>query len=119
MRKFVIKSIKGEFTIYEVEVEILPSICEPGLKPGEWMARVLKPDLFHMKREKFVDGKKEVFYEPDVWCWHAFYDDKGQAITATNKLIEQEFAFNQRKYGKEYTDVDLAAAFLAIKVVML
>lgn len=119
MRKFTVKSARGEVTIYEVEVEILPSICEPGLKPGEWKARILKPDTFHMKREKVVDGKKEVFFEPDVWCWHAFHDDQGEALTYANKLIEQEFAFNLRKYGTTYTDTDLAAAFLAVKLVKL
>lgn len=119
MRKFVIQSKKGATSIIEVEIEVLPSMCEPGLKPGEWRARILRPTIFHMKQEKIVDGKKEVVLEPDAWCWHAFYEDKVQALTAANKLIEQEFEFNKRKYGKEYTDTDLAAAFLAIEVVML
>ncbi len=119
MRKFVIQSKKGKTVIMEVEVEILPSVGEPGLKPGEWKARILAPESLHQRIEKDVNGKKEFVLIPDVWCWHAFYDDKGQALTAANKLIEQEFEFNKRKYGKEYTDADLAAAFLAIEAVML
>jgi len=89
------------------------------LKPGEYRARILAPDSFHQRIEKEVSGKKEFVLVPDVWCWHAFYDDKGQALNAANKLIEQEYAFNKRKYGTDYTDAELAAAFLAIEVVML
>jgi hypothetical protein len=119
MKKFTVKSVRGEFSIYELEVEMLPSIGEPGLKPGEWKARILKPDTFHMKHEKVVDGKKEVFYEPDVWCWHAFYETKEEACAAASKLIEHEFEFNLRKYGKTYTDEEVAAAFMAIRYVPL
>lgn len=119
MKKFTVRTVKGVTSIHEVELEILPSIGEPGLKAGEWKARILKPDTFHMKRERVVDGKKEVFYEPDVWCWHAFYDSKEEACAAATKLIEQEFEFNLRKYKTAYTDVDVAAAIMAITLVKL
>ncbi len=122
MRKFTIQSKKGKTVVTEVEVEIIRPMEDPSvmwLNPGEYKARILAPESFHQRVEKDVNGKKEFVLVPDVWCWHAFYDDKGAALSAANKLIEQEFAFNQRKYGQEYTDVDLAAAFLAIEVVTL
>jgi len=119
MRKFTVQTIKGETSIVEVEIEILSGLCEPGLQPGEWKARILKPDTFHMKRERVVDGKKEVFYEPDIWCWHAFYDTKEDASAAATKLIEHQLEFNLRKYGTTYTDVDAAAAVMAMMFIPL
>lgn len=116
MRKFTIRTVKGEVSIVECELEMLNTVCEPGLKEGEWKARILKPDTFHMKRERVVDGKKEVYYEPDVWCWHAFHDTEEEARAAATKLIEHEFAFNLRKYGKEYDGYDVAGAVMTIKI---
>jgi hypothetical protein len=123
MRKFTIQSKKGKTVIMEVECKVITPMEDPSvlwaLKPGEYRARILAPECFHQRVETDVNGKKEFVLVPDVWCWHALYDDKGQALAAANKLIEQEFEFNKRKYDKEYTDADLAAAFLAIEVVML
>lgn len=119
MRKFAIQSKRGEMTIYELDVEVLTALQDPSimfLKEGEYRARILKPESFHMKIEKTVDGKKEVTYVPDVWCWHSLYDTYNDALQAASKLIEQEFAFNLRKYGTAYTDVDVAAAMLALKL---
>ena len=119
MRKFTIRVVKGEVSIVECELEMLSGVGEPGLQPGEWKARILKPDTFHMKRERVVDGKKEVYYEPDVWCWHAFHDTEEEARTAAAKLIEHEFAFNLRKYGTAYTEADVATATAAVALVSL
>ena len=119
MRKFTVQSKKGEMTIYELDVEIVTALHDASvmwLKPGEYKARILKPESFHMKMEKVVDGKKEVIYVPDVWCWHSLYDTYGDAFTAATTLIEQEYAFNLRKYGTTYTDVDVAAACLALRL---
>lgn len=119
MRKFTVSSKKGELTIYELDVKVLTALDDAGtmfLKPGEYMARILKPESFHMKREKVVDGKKETWLEPDVWYSHALYDDYNDALQAAGKLIEHEYAFRLRKYNEAYTDVDIAAAMLALKL---
>jgi len=119
MKKFTVQTIKSGVSIVEVELEILSGICEPGFQPIEWKARIIKPDTFHMKRERTVDGKREVFYEPDIWCWHAFYDTKEDARVAATKLVEQQFAFNLRKYSTTYTDTDVTAAITTIMFVPL
>ncbi len=124
MRKFTIQSKKGKTIVMEVECEIIQPIEDPSvmwaLKPSEYRARITAPESLYQKVKKKDETGKEVFVMvPDVWCWHALYDDKGQALSAANKLIEQEYEFNKRKYGQEYTDTDLAAAFLAIEVVTL
>lgn len=121
MRKFTVKSKKEEVTIYELDVEIVTSLSDPSvswLKPGEYKAKILKPESFHMKVEKTVEGKKEkeVSYVPDVWCWHSLYDTYEEVLAAACKLIEQEYAFNLRKYGTAYTDVDIASACMCIKL---
>ena len=119
MRKFTVSSKRGELIIYELDVQVLTALDDAGtmfLKPGEYMARILKPESFHMKRERTVDGKKETYLEPDVWYSHALYDTYGEALQATSTLIEQEFAFKLRKYGTAYSDVDVAAALLALKL---
>jgi len=119
MRKFTVKSVKGEVIIYELEVRIVRSMDKEfliNLNPGEYQAFILKPESFHMKRERMVEGKKEVYHEPDVWCWHALNDTYEEALVYAGKLVEQEFAFNLRKYGKQYTDVDVAAALMSIKL---
>jgi len=117
MRKFVVQSKRGEVSISEVEVEIVSPLDDPSvmwLKPGEYMARILRPTSFHMKHEKMVDGKREVVLTPDVWFSHSFFETQGEALKYAEKLIEHEFEFNLRKYGKTYTDTDIAAAFMAI-----
>jgi len=122
MRKFIIQSKKGKTSIIEVEVEIISSLEDPSvlwLKAGEWRARILQPTSFHQRIEKVVDGKKEVVMQPDVWCWHSFSDSIEEAQRKAEDLIVQSFEFDLRKYGKSFTDEDVATAKLTIEIVSL
>ncbi len=119
MRQFTVTSKRGEVSVVEVEIEKLSGVAEPGLKEGEWKARILRPESFHMKIEKSVDGKKETVLTPDVWCWHAFHETQEEATAYAHQLIKQEFAFNERKYGTAFTEEDVATACAAVKLVPL
>jgi len=123
MRKFTLHAKKGKSYIMEVECELIRPIEDPSilwsLNPGEYKARILAPDTFHQRVEKVVDGKKEVAMVPDVWCWHAFCDTLEEAKEKAALLVRQSFAFDERKYGKTYTEEEVLAAIAVIEVVML
>lgn len=120
MRKFTIRSVKDVTTIYELDVVTITGVEDPSvmwLNPGEYKVRVLKPESFHMKVEKKdAEGKRVTVLEPDVWCWHSVYDDYYQALSFAVKIIESDFEFKKRKYGKDYTNADVAAAMWDIKL---
>jgi hypothetical protein len=119
---FTIVSKKGKTSITEVECELISALEDPSvmwLNPGEYRARILKPDSFHQKVEKEVDGKKVFVMVPDVWCWHSFYDTLEQAKEVAAKLIRNEFAFQERKYRIDFTEEDVQKAIAAIDVVKL
>lgn len=119
MRKFAVQSKREGMIIYELDVVVLTALEDPSvmwLQPGEYKGRILKPESFHMKRERMVDGKKETYLEPDVWFSHSLYDTYEEVLRAASKLIEQEFAFNLRKYGTAYTDVDVASAVMCLRL---
>lgn len=122
MRKFIVQSKKGSTSIIEVEVELVTPVEDPSvmwLPPGEYKARIMEPKSLYIKVDTMVDGKKETIMVPDMWFSHAFYDSYAAALQAAQTLIEQEYQFNLRKYGKVFTDVDLASAFMAIQLVRL
>jgi hypothetical protein len=122
MKKFAIESKKNKTTIFEVEIVILTAMDDPSIawrKPEEYKASILKPTTFHQKMEKIVDGKKETVLVPDVWCWHSFFESLEEARIKAVDLIMNEFKFNLRKYGKSYTELDVAQAVNAIEVVLL
>lgn len=114
MRKFVIQSKKGKTSITEVEVEIIQPLEDPSvmqLPSEEYRARILAPQTFYQCIEKVLI--------PDVWYSHAFCDGLVDAWKKTEELIRQEFEFNKRKYGKEFTEEEVQAATNAVEVVML
>ena len=67
MRKFFIHSFKGDTTIMEVEIEVMPKSYFTSLKEGEWMGKVTAPTSLYEKQNNGI-------LTPPIYCWWAFYD---------------------------------------------
>jgi hypothetical protein len=122
MKKFVVQSKKGKTVITEVECELVTPMEDPSIMwiPNwEYMAKILKPTSFHMKFEKQVEGKKEIVLVPDVWYSHAFFNSLVDATKYAERIIKESFEFEARKYGKEFSVIDVLAAIKEIEVVLL
>lgn len=110
MRKFVIISKKGTTVLQEVEIEIMTALTDPSimfLKPGEWKAKVLKPESLY---EKQNDGS----LVPPIWCWHAFYSNEVTARDQAESDIKKEY---ERVARKSKTQFDVVACLEACKAI--
>lgn len=122
MKKFVIQSKSGQFSIQEVEVEVILATEDPSvawLPAGEYKARIMKPTSFHMKIEKLINNKREMVDVPDVWYNFAFSDSLEDAKATCAELIREEFKFKQRKHKIDFTEQDVADAQAKMQVVLL
>lgn len=123
MRKFYIHNKRGATSIMEVEVQVVTPLEDCSvlwLKPGEYKARITEPQSLLLKVEKIVDGKKEVSFVPDVFCWHAFYEtvEEAREVVAKNTRFEMQ-TFAENKHRAIATDEEVAAAIAAVQVEML
>lgn len=112
MRKFVIISKKGTTILQEVEIEYMTALTDSSiifLKPGEWKAKVLKPESLY---EKQNDGS----LRPPVWCWHAFYSNEVTAREQAEADIKKEF---ERSARKSHTQFDVVACLQACKEIQV
>lgn len=122
MIKYVVHSKGNKLVIFEVELEIVSAVEDNSimfLYPGEYKARILKPDIFHQRIEKMINGKREFVLVPDVWHSFAFYDDLESAKQASVDLVRAEFNFNLRKYKTAYTEEDVVKALDTLEVIRL
>src|SRR5574338_245990 len=114
-RMFVVYTRKNETSIVEAECYVLSAMNDPSvvsLPQGEFRALVTAPELlFEKKVDKSIG--------PAIYHSHSLFRDYNDALKEAQSLIEKEFAFKLRKYKTPYTDVDVAAAVLAIKLIKL
>ena len=115
MRKFTILFKKGVTTLQEVEVEYVTAMQDPSimwLKPGEYKAKVLKPESLYEKQD---DGS----LTPPVWYSFAFYNSEEDARKQAEYDIEQEMKRVARKSHKEFDVVACLARCKEIQVATL
>lgn len=112
-RMFTVYTRKNEVSIVEAECYVLGAMDGvSSLPPGEFCALVTAPDILYEKKAKGVIG-------PAIFYSHSLFRDYNDALNEAESLIEKEFAFKLRKYNTPYTDVDVAAAVLSIKLIKL
>lgn len=123
MRKFYINSKRGATSIMEVEIQLVTPLEDCSvlwLQPGEYKARITEPQSLLLKVEKVVEGKKEVSFVPDVFCWHAFYEtvEDAREVVAKNIRFEMQ-TFAESKHREVATDEEVGSAIAAVQVEML
>lgn len=115
-RMFTVYTRKNEVSIVEAECYVLgPMDGILSLPEGEFCALVTAPEILYEKKKV----KEKNVLVPAVFYSHSLFRDYNEALKQACVLIEQEFAFKLRKYNTPYTDVDVAAATLAIKLIKL
>lgn len=116
MKKFVIIHLKGKCTIYEVECEKILPLEDPSLMwrlyPGEYEARIIKPDFLF---EKQKNGK---LLAPVLFS-HAFYETLDEAKIKAEIQIRGNFNLKAMKNKIEYTEEDVAKTISKIEIIML
>lgn len=121
-RSFVINTKNNKPIIYEVEIEHVTALEDSSvvdLLPGEFKAKILKPESFHDKIETLTGGKKEFVNVPPVWYSFAFFSPLEVAKQAAAQLIRSEFEFKLRKYGTTFSEDDVTASINSIEVNLL
>ena len=122
MKKFVIQSKSGQFSIQEVDVEVISTTEDPSvawLPAGEFKARIMRPTSFHMKVERLVNNKREMVDVPEVWYSFAFLNSLEEAKATCAELIREEFDFKKRKHKIDFTEQDVADAQAKMQVALL
>ncbi len=111
MRKFIIQSGRGKTSIMEVECEIISAVEDPTvlwLPTGEYRARITAPASFKEK-----DGKAPIWYSFN------FIEDLASAQKKCEGTVREEFEFNLRKYGTNFTEEEVQKALSEVETVML
>jgi hypothetical protein len=115
MRKFTIISRKGVTTIQEVEIELVSTLEDPSvmwMKPGEYKAKVLKPESLY---EKQNDGR---LISP-IWCWFAFFNSEDDARAQAEQDLKREMERAARKNKSQFNAIECLARVKEIQVITL
>lgn len=119
-RMFTVYTRKNEVSIVEAECYVLgPMDGVSNLPPGEFCALVTAPELLYEKKTRTIAGKAHTELGPAIYYSHSLFRDYHDALASAQDLIEKEFAFKLRKYGTQYTNVDVASAIMTIKLIKL
>lgn len=125
MRKFIVytRAIPGcckttdTPAVVEVEGDKVAGSDAPfgTLLRLEYWFSISQPEFLYETRE--VKGIKSVI--PPIYHSHAIYDTVDQAIAAAEKMVRDGFEFEARKYGTDYSIVDLLNKIKEIQVIKI
>jgi hypothetical protein len=114
MKKFVIHTLKGKTSIFEVECTPLTPGDDPyvaWLIYGEYRARIDAPASLFDK----IDGKMVA----PVWHSFVFFDTLEDAKSQANKDVRAMLERNKRKNGTDFTEEDVKKQLNDIQVIIL
>ena len=104
MIKFIIRTVKGVTSIFEVECEEISFSEQPiygWLKLGEWMGRITAPKILY---ENAPNGK----LTPPIWCWHSFYHSLEEAQAVTKDLVKSRIFYSKKELSSDYTSISVS-----------
>lgn len=123
MKKYIIytKPFPGSkyecYSIIEVEGKIVTPLEDPSvifLPKEEFKFNIVKPDWLLDKPSNSKDKSTSLVYYS-----HSIYWTLYQAKQAAEKMIIQNFEFNQRKYGTHFPAEDIEFKCSQIKEILL
>lgn len=107
MIKFIPQTIKGQTSVYEIEVKPVTLLEDPSLswraKPGEILYKVISP-------KNFAEEKWWSFY---------MYDSAEKALEVASGLLNENAARTARKDHTELDEANLSERIAAITLVNL
>lgn len=125
MKKFIVhcraipgkdKNDTGPFVV-EVEGEHIQALEDPSIlwrcQPGEFDFRIMKPTwLYDLDKDK----KTTI---PPVYCSHAIYESKYQALVKAHRIVKLTFERNKEKHNIDYSEEDLKKKMDSIQEIFL
>lgn len=118
MKKFIIHSLKGEFSVVEVDCEFVSPMEDPSvlwLKDGEFKVKITAPSFL---LEKKVKGK-ETIYAPAYYYFHSVFDSQEQALDVLKIDIRKSMQRDAEKRNLSLNEEDVIKAINEIKIINL